>query len=250
MTKAAIITPTWNNSDYTLRCLQALKEHTADFVFIWIDNGSTDAERARVGAEIERLEIPHSSIMNPTNLGYSKAVNQGLRLVLAGDFDPIVMLNNDVRVTPRWLEKLRHYLDRYERLGAVGPIPDNGLPGWDYFKKYVGYRSGDPATFINSRHPQLLPKTMVPFSCAVIRRRVIEKVGFLDESFSPCLGEDNDYNDRIAEAGWALGYALDTFIFHNHRTTCRQLPGFKAIRSRNELLLEKKRAARAAGRRA
>lgn len=247
MTKAAIIIPTWNGSQDTVLCLRALKKETSDYHLIWIDNGSTDEERATVESELYRLDIDHTAILNATNLGFPKAINQGIATALNGCYDPIVMLNNDVVVTDRWLSKLRAHLDANPGVGIIGPVPSKGLPGWQYFRRYVKYVGGDPEKFFNALTPRILVKTQVPFSCAAIRRRVVEQVGYLDEAFSPCLGEDNDYNDRIREAGWLVAYALNSFIYHRHRSSVKRLPNYQEIQRRSEALLAKKRAARAAG---
>ncbi|MBI4596612.1 MAG: glycosyltransferase family 2 protein, partial [Candidatus Tectomicrobia bacterium] len=53
--------------------------------------------------------------------------------------------------------------------------------------------------------------------CQLIKREVFEKVGFLDEGFSPYGAEDIDFCFRVKEAGYGLLYAPGALLWH-----CRQ----------------------------
>ena len=55
--------------------------------------------------------------------------------------------------------------------------------------------------------------TLVGF-CYLFKREVFDKVGFLDEQFSPGNFEDDDYSLRILQQGWDLLLCHDTFIHH------------------------------------
>ena len=50
--------------------------------------------------------------------------------------------------------------------------------------------------------------------CYLFKREVFDKVGFLDEQFSPGNFEDDDYSLRILQQGWDLLFCHDTFIHH------------------------------------
>lgn len=45
--------------------------------------------------------LAHTYILNKTNLGFAKAVNQGLRIV---QDEYVAIANNDIRVTPNWAD--------------------------------------------------------------------------------------------------------------------------------------------------
>jgi GT2 family glycosyltransferase len=242
---AAVIVPTWNNAALTVRCLKSLVEFTNDYHLIWIDNGSRPVENGQVKEVINKFGIIYTGFANDKNLGFPKAINQGIKIALAGDYDPIILLNNDVTLTAGWLDKFRAALEQYPKFGIIGSLHDKGTQ--DYRKFHHNLRPGQkaPDEFVNSLplsvedYPQC-----VPFSCAAIRRVVIEKVGLLDEAFSPCLGEDNDYCDRVRLAGWKTGFCLNLFTWHTHRATVSLLPRYWVIKRNNTRLLEKKRQAR------
>jgi len=70
------------------------------------------------------------------------------------------------------------------------------------------------------RHDTLLPITESPrevgwvgFSCAVVRREVLEQVGLLDDGYFMYF-EDVDYCRRVAAAGWKVLYWPDAKVVH------------------------------------
>ena len=108
-----IIIPSWNQSKLTAVCLQSIRQHTTDYRIIFVDNGSYVDEFAIVEAELKHH--PHLLVRNRRNLGFVKAVNEGLCLSTA---DYVVLLNNDTEVAPDWIAKLQApFVD--SRVGAV-----------------------------------------------------------------------------------------------------------------------------------
>ena len=79
--------------DLTENAIKSLRENDVEIIII--DNGSPIGG----GALREWADV---YVRNPTNLGYAKAVNQGLKLSFGEDF--VVIANNDIRVSPNWKE--------------------------------------------------------------------------------------------------------------------------------------------------
>jgi GT2 family glycosyltransferase len=50
--------------------------------------------------------------------------------------------------------------------------------------------------------------------CIALSRRVLDKVGLLDEQFSVGMFEDDDYALRVKKAGFKILCAEDVFIHH------------------------------------
>lgn len=86
-----IIIPVWATDSETINITEATVESLRGHELIIIDNGSSMG-----GGQLR--EWADLYIRNKTNLGYAKAVNQGLKL---SDY-PVAVANNDIRVSPNW----------------------------------------------------------------------------------------------------------------------------------------------------
>ena len=70
---------------------------------IVVDNGSTDGTGAYLAGVRDAAPVPVTVIANAQNLGFPRAVNQGLQAA-RGEY--LVLLNNDAVVTDGWLDQL------------------------------------------------------------------------------------------------------------------------------------------------
>lgn len=199
-----IAIPNWNQSKLAVACLQSIRAHTTDYRLIFVDNGSDAHEFAIIDAELQRH--PHLLVRNRRNLGFVKAVNQGLCLSTAAY---VVLLNNDTEVAPGWIEKLQApFAD--SRVGAVGPVTTTTDCWQGREPVQPGYRL-------------ISATSMLAFFCVMFSRQCVNDVGLLDESFGVGLADDDDYCKRIHDEGYHLALAQDLLIVHHHRSTFKQL---------------------------
>ena len=119
---ASIVIPVFNQLKYTKLCLESIMQNTDyPYELIFIDNGSTDDTP-------EYLHKVHNArvIRNERNLGFPKAINQGIR-ESRGRY--VVVLNNDTLVTPSWLSRMVRCAERDERIGIVGVMTNSYVRG-------------------------------------------------------------------------------------------------------------------------
>jgi O-antigen biosynthesis protein len=201
--KYDIIIPIYNQGRLTARCLDTIVEHSEDYRLILIDNGSTDDELKYWLYN----RLPAVYIRNERNRGFVKAVNQGLKMVIAPF---VVIMNNDTEVVEGWLEKLSEPFQYDCSIGAVGPLTTT------------------PNSWQGRTEPAdewgVLPDgSMVAFFCTMFRRDAISQVGLLDESFGIGLGDDDEYCWRLWQNGWKVALTGKLTIPHKHRTTFKAL---------------------------
>lgn len=218
--KTVIVTPVFNKFELATKpFLDSLYKYTNPDLFdlILIDNGSED----KTTEYLKTFEEEHSNIKviyNKENLGYSKANNQGITLALKSKCKYIGLLNNDILFTPEWLEKTLSVFELDLQLGMVAPR-DAGRP--KFFKKKLTSEN------YLENYKEYLQKFKEPFkymleplfSCVIIKREVIEKIGLMDENFTPAFWEDQDYCLRALYSGFSLATSNISFVFHNHSTT-------------------------------
>jgi len=237
---------TWNNSEYTLKCLESIKKHTHyPYCLIWVDNGSEIEEKSQVFNCINRLAIPFKHISLDRNHGFPKGVNEGIRVSTA---EYIVLLNNDTRVTEGWLGKLISYLEENRDLGVVGAVSDGiaNAQNWIKCSKLLGIEPKGPAEdFINNLpHRCLIGHYYVSYFCVALKRNTIDKIGLLDEDFGIGYHEDTDYDNRLFYAGYKTGIATNCFVYHVHRASAKNLPNLSELTRQNWNLMERKKRER------
>lgn len=178
------------------------------FEIILVDNSDGDISEDNVETW-KQHEFPIEWIRNTENVGWVKGCNQGIEAA-EGEF--IVLMNNDVIVSLKWLTILkdvwRHGINTGLRVATVGPqamFADHGQDLRD--------------------HPMLpnptLSSSMTHF-CAFFWRKVFEDIGTLDPLFSKIDGyfSDDDLNLRLAQSGYVNLIAPLTVLHlkpHFHR---------------------------------
>lgn len=218
MQKIAIVTLTYNKfEEATKEFLESLYKYTDVDIFdlIVVDNASSD-DTVEFVKKYNDIYNNISLICNKENLGYSKGNNIGIKKALESGYEYIALLNNDILFTPNWLEDSIRLFKLNNRLGMISPrIQPKGINKFNYLKKYKNYLQKFTSEFKESIEPL--------FCCVIIKREVIEKIGLLDENFTPAFWEDNDYCLRAMYAGYLLARSNRTFVYHNHSTTSKSI---------------------------
>ena len=128
MKSVSLVIALYNQVDYTRRCIESILECTPrPYELILVDNASVDATADYVRG------LSATVISNRTNLGCAKAWNQGIR---ASHGDVVGILNNDIVVTPGWIEKLLDFRERGAH-GIVCPSAREGPLDYD-LQAYAG----------------------------------------------------------------------------------------------------------------
>jgi len=213
--KTSIIILTYNElQEGTIPCVESIYEHTNinDFDLIIVDNASKDA----TPKYLQGLKEKYHNVkiqLNSKNKGFPAGMNDGLKLA-EGEF--LVLLNNDILVTPDWLSSLLAPLITNPEIGLVGPISNNvgteqriDIEGLDK-NNYVDYTR----EYLNRHKGEVFFTKRICFSCVALRRDVFEKIGFLDEKFGIGFYEDDDYCLRIQKADYKLAVTEGCFIYH------------------------------------
>mgnify|MGYP001596238605 CR=1 FL=1 len=211
----SIIVPCFNQHDATYECLTAVLENTQDMEIIVVDNGSTPPIKPPFSGFVEMRVI-----RNETNLGFPVAVNQGIREAKG---DVIVLLNNDVVVTPGALNRLAGLLSDFS---IIGPVT-NYAAGL----QRVQIESYENMDELNKAASALSEECSGDFEevnfvigfCMAFRKSLFDEIGPFDESLWPCSGEEIDLCFRARAAGYRIGIAQDVYVHHGESTTFRAM---------------------------
>ncbi|HDS85055.1 MAG TPA: glycosyltransferase family 2 protein [Phycisphaerales bacterium] len=225
----SIIVLTCNNLESATKLfIDSLFQCTCEdqFELIIVDNGSKDG----TVDYLKELSSRHSNIkliFNDENNGYSKGNNQGLRIA-RGQY--LCLVNNDILFTANWLDKLVSILQCHPEIGLISPVvnePGDAVTSENYLDKM-------PLS-VQTRDGCFQYSLSASFCCVCMHRKVFEKIGYLDEAFTPAYYEDADYCLRALYQGYKNAILLNSFVFHNHCQTSGTLADRAEIRRRNRL---------------
>jgi GT2 family glycosyltransferase len=207
--KAGIIIVNYNSRPYLEACLAALLRKTPPpFEVIIVDNASSDDSISYLkGLRDMRIRL----ILNPTNLGFAAACNQGLKM---SDSDLLVTMNPDAIVPHDWLPRLAWHLKHNKKALIVGP-KSKGIGGRQWAGLLPGSEGLEAADKKISRLYRLRSeRAKFLIGCLLFfDRRLLETVGYFDEQL--ILGADDfDLSLRVRKAGYELRVAKDLLIHH------------------------------------
>jgi GT2 family glycosyltransferase len=223
---------TYKARDLLRDCLLSLAENThLSFETIVVDNGSNDS----VGEMLQTTPFTENEfpaitfIQNSLNEGYTKPMNQALRL---GHGRYLLQLNPDTLILPEALERLVKFMDEHPQVGICGPKVLNrdmtlqkpcrrGEPTpWAVISYFSGLATLFPKSPFFARYlvsyideNQTHPVDGVSGSCMLIRKKLTDQIGFLDERFF-AYQEDADFCRRARESSWQVYYLPQAQIIH------------------------------------
>ena len=202
---------TYNNLEYTQNCVNSIRENVnkSTYEIIVVDNNSTDGT-----SEWLREQQDIRCIFNEDNKGFPKGCNQGIEI--ASKNNDIFLLNNDTIIKPNSIFNMRMGLYSSEEIGATGAVSNN-VPYFqtvdlsaDTMEEYEHNILVNNITDENSYEE----RTKLIGFAMLIKRNVLDKVGLLDERFTPGNYEDDDISVRIIAEGYKLLLCKDSFIYH------------------------------------
>lgn len=245
--KVSIIIVSYNNCELTRQCLKSVYNNStsAPFEVFVVDNASTDASVEMVTSEFPEVYL----IANDKNVGYAAANNLAIKQA-KGEY--ILLLNNDAELTEGSLDKLLAYLDNNNQVGVVGPavILDNYKPepfslSWpscikEFFHANPVFKNIIiPFSFLFHKTNKVLEQPLmvdyVTGACFLIKKTVIDEVGFMDENYFIYV-EEVDWCYRIYQSGWQVHYLPSVHVFHHFGQSTMQKPGKQTV---NWLLAER-----------
>ncbi len=238
--RVSIVIVTLDNLDYNRLCLESLCNGMTypNSEIIVVDNGSTDGSLDYLRSLESQGRI--KAIFNSHNRGFGRATNQG---VAAATGERLLLLNNDTVMPNGGVARLLQHLEDLE-LGLVVAVTN--MAG-NEARIDVGYRNSEEMEiFAQSRYfehqGEVFDIPSAALYCVALRREVWETVGPLDEQFAVGMFEDDDYSERVREAGWRVVCAEDAFVHHFGQASFKKLPDaeYQAIWDRNQQLFEQK----------
>jgi len=178
--KYSVVIPTYNHCEKYLKpCVDSIIKYSDmdDVELIISANGCKDNTFQYL--QYLNTAIPHLKVeWCDIPLGYPKATNKGVNAATA---DKIILLNNDTilldQAKNQWLDMLNSPFLLDERVGISGPI--------------IQYSPDAASNFC-------------VFFCAMIHRKVFDRIGLLNEEYGIGTGEDVEFSIEAMRAGFVI----------------------------------------------
>jgi GT2 family glycosyltransferase len=213
--------------DYLRDCLNSLNSDCSLYSreIIVVDNRSEDGTIDMLRQDFQSVIV----IENDGNEGFVRPMNQAM---LAANGRYILLLNPDTIIPPRAVDTLVKFMEEHPEAGVCGPkvLNEDGTlqkpcrRGEPTPLAVVSYFTGLDRLFPRQKlfggyllgyldEDQINPVGGVSGSCMLIRREVIDNIGYLDERFF-AYQEDADFCCRTRQAGWKVYYVPTAKITH------------------------------------
>ncbi|WP_298214173.1 methyltransferase domain-containing protein [Acidovorax sp.] len=215
-----IIVPVYRGLADTRLCVESVLASTNQSAWrlIVINDASPEPEVTQWLRERASQDGRITLLENPENLGFVGTVNRGMALSGSND---VLLLNSDTEVANDWLDRIRRAAYGDSKVASVTPFSNNAtICSYPRFCKDNQLPDGYDTARLDALCAQTNPGAVVDVPtgvgfCMYIRRDCLTQVGLFDtENFGKGYGEENDFCQRAAEAGWRNLHLLDTFVLH------------------------------------
>jgi N-acetylglucosaminyl-diphospho-decaprenol L-rhamnosyltransferase len=224
--KLSVIIVSYNTSRLLQHCLESLVNNACshDLEIFVVDNASADDSVAMVREHFPQVKL----IANQKNMGFAAANNQVYN-EFTGSY--LILLNPDARIQPGAIDCAVEFMAGHPEVGICGGrlLNANGqlepsarrFPN-SYFKfliisglsdKFSASKFFSQADYKYFDHRTAIEVEWVPGTFSLIRRDMLEEIGFFDERFY-LYYEETDLCLRARRAGWKVYFFPGAEVIH------------------------------------
>lgn len=238
--KVVAVILTWNDIDMTSRCIESLlATKYPGLTILVVDNGSTPP-----GCPILKERYPFlETVQLSENTGFTGGCNRGLERAMDLGADYIFLLNNDIIVEEKAIERLVEVMQARPDVGMASALMLH--PGSEKRVQFVECQViRDQAWQVRPHAHELLTDAhrkvheidFAPACATMFRPSLLKQVGLFDEELFTNW-EDYDLCCRIADNGWKMVTVGTAEVVHAHgQTTGLTSPFITYLFFRNRLI--------------
>lgn len=207
----SIIILNWNGKKMTEKCLNSLiPQINKNFEIIIVDNASADGSPKYLRKKFPKIKL----VQSKKNLGYAGGNNLGVKNA-KGDY--YLILNNDLIVDKNFLKEISKNKDNADILGVKNYYYNKKDILWSVGSKInkftmkahlIGNKEKDSGQYDKNFIPP-----QVTGSAMLINKKVIDKIGFLDESYFAYY-EETEWQTRAKRSGFSINWIPTAKLWH------------------------------------
>ncbi len=217
--KIAIVILNWNGRHMLERFLPSVTTNSGDAEVIIADNGSTDDSIAFLQEHYPTLR----TILLDKNYGFAEGYNRAFAQI---DADYYVLLNDDVEVTPGWVDAVVQMMEQDPKVAIAQPklLMYDQRDTFEYaggaggFLDSFGYpfcrgRIFNTLETDNGQYDDTREIFWATGAAMFVKAAVWKKIGGLDSDFFAHM-EEIDFCWRCKNKGYKVMYCPDSTVFH------------------------------------
>jgi len=247
--RLSVVIVNWNTTPLLGECLRSLAAHppAVEHEVIVVDNASADFGKDAFREEFADVTL----IANAGNAGYARGCNQGIE---ASTGDYILLLNPDTRVRADALDALIEIMDRRKDAAAAGAKlvrPDGTV---ERSVRSFPYPAAVAFDFLGLSRILAQSRTLGRYrmmwfsyteeaevdqpmgSCLILRRKVIDEIGLMDEAF-PIFFNEVDWLYRARQAGYKAYFSPAAVVVHHGAASTSHVDRRKMISESHDSLI-------------
>lgn len=233
--QTAIIIPSYEALECLRICIETIERYTPEYIdyeVILVDNCSSGITIAYL-KWLEKNKDYVKVIYNEHNMGYTYAVNQGIKAAREGS--DYLLLNNDAFLTEGWLDALYEVKDKVPKAGLIVPrqqlLPHRNtivkdVPGSDGYRETdvnLSFRHRNVVDITKYAREQFVQLNFAAFFLVLITNECYKKLGLLDEEQGRHYESDTLYCAKAKEQGIEMVYTPYSKVYHLWRRATRHL---------------------------
>ncbi len=241
MKKVGVVILNYNNYNLIVEKANLLNSYKCIQKIVIVDNCSNNDSYEKL-KEIENEKI--HIVKTKKNGGYAYGNNFGLKILEKDNYDYAFIMNPDIIIENKELEKIIKKMEKnseYAILGAIrtskGDIYNQSqfwnIPTfWDEFWEYFYI----PRKFISKKLVKYLEPAdkiqevgVAPGCLFLLNLEIGKKVGFFDEN-TFLYYEENILAKKIKDIGYKSGICLNSKYIHDHEISASKNESYKSIK--------------------
>lgn len=239
----SVVILNWNGSAMLQRFLPSVIRYSEEAEIIVADNGSTDHS-----IDILREKFPSVRILPfRENYGFAEGYNRAIQQI---ETPYVLLLNDDVEVTPHWLQPLLEFMNHHPEVAACQPkiLSETQRELFEYagacggFIDHLGYpycrgRIFNHVEKDRGQYDQVCPIFWATGAALLVRTDVFRKEGGLDKRFFAHM-EEIDFCWRLRSRNYGIYCIPQSTVYHvGGGTLPKSHPRKTFLNFRNNLLM-------------
>ena len=239
----SVVILNWNGSAMLQRFLPSVIRYSEEAEIIVADNGSTDHS-----IDILREKFPSVRILPfRENYGFAEGYNRAIQQI---ETPYVLLLNDDVEVTPHWLQPLLEFMNHHPEVAACQPkiLSETQRELFEYagacggFIDHLGYpycrgRIFNHVEKDRGQYDHVCPIFWATGAALLVRTDVFRKEGGLDKRFFAHM-EEIDFCWRLRSRNYGIYCIPQSTVYHvGGGTLPKSHPRKTFLNFRNNLLM-------------